>query len=395
MGLDICFITGQFYPSFGGVGVHTYELAKAIADQGNEVRVITPLIGSQKEREKIRGIDILRLKPPSMPPSTILYYRKAAKEAEREHANRGFDVIHGQWLGCLFTKREHFPNSVLIQTLHGTWIGEKGGLEGTQLRLSGDAWIYRYFWPIFAYAEKRACENVHRIIAVSKQNQTEAVKYYGLDNDRISVIPNGVDIDRFNPNVDGEEVRRRLGITDSQVILFVGGLRDRKGLPYLMQAMEHVRKEAPNAVLVICGEGSQRESLQRMSHELQISEYTFFTGEVPYKDLPKYYAACDVFVLPSNYEAQGIVLLEAMSSQRAVVATRVGGIPETIAADTGILVPPRAPSELARAILKLLNDPKLRQKIGNSGRRKALNFDWRSVAAKTLEVYEQCMKMAE
>ncbi len=395
MGLDICFITGQFYPSFGGVGVHTYELAKAIADQGNELRVITPLIGSQKEREEVQGIDVLRLKPSSIPPSTILYYRKAAREAERENMDRGFDVVHGQWLGCLFTKRESFLNSVLIQTLHGTWMGEKGGLERTQLRLSGDAWIYRYFWPIFAYAEKRACENAHRIIAVSRQNQAEAIEYYGLDADRMSVIPNGVDVNRFNPNVDGGEVRLRLRLKDRQVILFVGGLRDRKGLPYLIQAMKRIRKEVPNTVLVICGEGSQRESLQRMSRELGISEHVIFTGEVSYKDLPKYYAACDVFVLPSNYEAQGIVLLEAMSSQRAVVATRVGGIPETVGADAGLLVPPRDPSELARAILKLLKDSELRQRLGDSGRRRALNFDWRLVATKTLELYEQCMKMAE
>ena len=395
MGLNICFITGQFYPSFGGVGVHTYELAKAIAAQGNGVKVITPLIGSQREREELQDMEVLRLKPPSLPLSTVLYYRKAAKEAEKENARRGFDVIHGQWLGCLFTRRGGFPKSVLIQTLHGTWMGEREGLKGTQLRLSGDAWIYQYFWPIFSYAEKRACENAHRVVAVSEQNRAEAIKYYGLDSGRISVIPNGVDVRRFNPSVDGREVRRKLGLEGMQVILFVGGLRDRKGIPYLMQAMRRVRRDASNSVLVICGEGNQREALQRMSSELGIAEHTIFTGEVPYEDLPGYYAACDLFVLPSNYEAQGIVLLEAMSSQRAVVATRVGGIPETVGADAGVLVPPRDPSELARAILKLLKNKELRLGMGYAGRKRALSFDWNIIAAKTLELYKQCMKMAE
>lgn len=394
MGLDICFITGQFYPSFGGVGVHTFELAKAMADQGNRVRIVTPLVGSQKEREEFHGMDVLRLRPPSIPPSTILYYRKAARVVKREDVDRGFDVIHGQWLGCLFTREEDFPNSVLVQTLHGTWMGEKQGLEDTRLNLSGDAWIYKYFWPIFAYAEKRACENAHKIIVVSKQNRTEAIEYYGLDDRRISVIPNGVDTFRFSPEVDGMEVRRRLGLEDKQVILFVGGLRDRKGIPYLMQAMKYVRKEISNSVLVICGEGSQRRNLQEMSHELGVSEYTIFTGEVSYEDLPGYYAACDLFVLPSNYEAQGIVLLEAMSSQRALVATRVGGIPETVGDDTGILVPPRDPSALAQATLKLLKNAALRERMAEVGRKRAAGFDWKMVADKTLELYEQCMKNA-
>lgn len=394
MTLNICFITGQFYPSFGGVGMHTYELAKAITAKGNRVKVITPLIGSQREKEQLQGIEVLRLKPPSIPPSTILYYRKAAKRAEQENLSQRFDVIHGQWLGCLFTRQEDFPNSVLIQTLHGTWMGEKKGLEDTKLPLSGDAWVYQYFWPIFTYMEKRACENAHRIIVVSQQNRDEAIKYYGLERARISVIPNGVNVRRFSPAVDGGEVRRRLGLEDRQVILFVGGLRDRKGIPYLLQAMTQVRKEAPNTVLLICGEGSQRESLQRTSCQLGITGYTIFTGEVPYTDLPQYYAACDVFVLPSNYEAQGIVLLEAMSSQRAVVATQVGGIPETIGADAGITVPPRDPSELARAILKLLKNKELRLRMGNAGRRRALSYDWGIIADRTLELYKQYMKIA-
>jgi len=392
MGLEICFITGQFYPSFGGVGVQTYELAKAMGDQGNKVKVITPLIGSEKEREVLQGIDIVRLKPPSLPLSTILYYRRAAAEAEREHVSRGFDVVHGQWLGCLFTYRENFPDSVLIQTLHGTWMGEREGLRGAELRLSGDAWVYQYFWPLFAYAERRACENACRVIVVSGQNQAEAIKHYGLDGDRISVIPNGVDVKRFNPKVDGEMVRRRLGLEEKQVILFVGGLRDRKGIPYLLQAMSQIRRESPDSYLVICGEGSQRGNLQRMSRELGISECTIFTGEVPYEDLPEYYAACDLLVLPSNYEAQGIVLLEAMSSQRAVVATQVGGIPETVGPDSGILVPPRNPSELARAILGLLKDPELRLRMGRAGRRRASSFDWGRIASKTIQLYKQCIE---
>jgi glycosyltransferase involved in cell wall biosynthesis len=395
MGLDICFITGQFYPSFGGVGVHTYELAKAMVDEGNEVKVITPLIGSQRESEELQGIGITRLKPSSLPLSTILYYRKAAMEAERTHRGQGFDVVHGQWLGCLFTRRENFPNAVLIQTLHGTWLDEREGLRGAELRLSGDAWTYQYFWPIFAYAERRACENAHQVIVVSEQNRSEAVKHYSLGEDRVSVIPNGVDVNRFNPNVDGGGIRRRLRLEDRQVILFVGGLRDRKGIPYLMQAMKHVRKEVPDSYLVICGEGSQRSSLEEMSRELGISEYTIFTGEVPYEDLPKYYAACDLFVLPSNYEAQGIVLLEAMSSQRAVVATRVGGIPETVGSDVGILVPPRDPSTLAQAMLTLLKDPELRLRMGRAGRKKASGFDWRKIASKTIELYKRCIETAE
>jgi glycosyltransferase involved in cell wall biosynthesis len=271
-------------------------------------------------------------------------------------------------------------------------MGERRGLRDTRLSLSGDAWIYKYFWPVFAYAERRACENAHRVIVVSEQNQTEAVEYYGIDQNRLSVIPNGVDTSRFNPDVNGSRVRQRLGLEDKQVILYVGGLRDRKGIPYLIQAMKRVREEIPGSVLVICGEGSQRKNLQEMSRELGVSEYTIFTGEVPYEDLPEYYAACDLFVLPSNYEAQGIVLLEAMSSHRAVVATRVGGIPETVGADTGILVPPRDPSSLVQAIMKLLKDTALREKMAAAGRVRAADFDWKIVSERTLELYQQSMK---
>jgi len=384
MGLNICFITGQFYPDFGGVGVHTYELAKALTAKGNEIQIITPLIGGQKRTESLQGMNVLRLTPSSLPLSTILYYREAAKEAELSHRKESFDVIHGQWLGCLFTKRSAFP----------AWLGERAGLKESRLALSADALTYEYLWPIFAYAERRACLNAHRIIVVSRENLEEAVKYYRLERGEVSVIPNGVDLERFDPKVECGGIRRRFGLEGKDVILYVGGLRERKGLPYLLTAMRQLRRQSPNTVLLICGEGNQKSNLQRMSRDLGVSEYVIFTGKIPYEELPQYYAACDVFVLPSNYEAQGIVLLEAMASQKPVVATRVGGIPETVDSDTGILIPPRDPSALAQAVSRLLQDSQLREDMGKAGRRRARAFDWEIIAARTLKLYKECLDMA-
>ncbi|MGH2511176.1 MAG: glycosyltransferase family 4 protein, partial [Candidatus Limnocylindrales bacterium] len=161
--------------------------------------------------------------------------------------------------------------------------------------------------------------------------------------------------------------REEYGIApDAAVVGVVARLEPEKGHPTLLEAWPAVLRAVPNAVLLIVGEGSRREELERQAAGLQITQRVVFTGRRD--DVPAVTAALDVAVLPSYREAQGLSILEAMALSRPVVASRVGGIPEVIEDGvSGLLVPPHDPEALAGAIVRLLTNHPLADMIGRAG----------------------------
>lgn len=188
---------------------------------------------------------------------------------------------------------------------------------------------------------------------------------------RYSVIPNGVDLDRFSTAVAPCALRKEIGMPpDGQLIGVVARLEDEKGHRYLVQAMPRIVAASPGAWLVIVGDGSLADELREQAAALPAParERVVFTGRR--EDVAAVTADLDVAVLPSLREAQGISLLEAMARRRPVVASAVGGIPEVVTdgAD-GLLVPSGDPDALAAAVIRLLADPALRRRLGDAGYR--------------------------
>ena len=172
----------------------------------------------------------------------------------------------------------------------------------------------------------------------------------------ISLIYNGVDLDRYAPQEPCSTLREEYGMEPgSHVVGVVARLEPEKGHPTLLEAWPQVLRAVPDAYLLVVGEGSQREALEQQASALRIAHRVVFTGRRD--DVPAVTAALDVAVLPSYREAQGLSVLEAMALSRPVVASNVGGIPEMIDDGlTGLLVPPHDAPALASAITRLLVD---------------------------------------
>lgn len=216
---------------------------------------------------------------------------------------------------------------------------------------------------------KEVLATVDKVLVASTAVFREALEI-GVSKDTLVLVPNGVDTHRFHPNLDGHAVRKRLGIKDYPIILFVGGLIQRKGIEYLLEAAKSVLSKLENARFIIVGEGPRRGYLEQLSKKLGISPNVVFAGRVSFAELPLFYAACDVFVLPSIAEAFGIVVIEAMSTGKPVIGSRVGGIPDMIEDGVnGYLVPSKKPSEIADRVIELLGDPKKAEMMGRQGRR--------------------------
>jgi len=177
-------------------------------------------------------------------------------------------------------------------------------------------------------------------------------------------------------------------------ILFVGRLIERKGLPYLIEALGGLRQHLP-AALDIVGTGSQQAALEQVAAERGVADVVRFLGRVSNSELARLYASCDVFVLPSivdshgDTEGLGVVLLEAMSYGRPVVATDVGGIPDIVLDErTGLLVPQKDAPALAHAMRRLLANRALAKRLGAGGRDHVrAHFSWPSIVDRVLALY--------
>ncbi len=253
-----------------------------------------------------------------------------------------------------------------------------------------------------ATIETRMAPNLRvadRVIAVSSHIADQAVEL-GVERRRVRVIRSGVDTVRFRPR-DRAGARHVLGIADAaRLVLFVGNLEPRKQVDVLIQAMVEVHRRIPSAELVIVGSGEsagvldQTEALLRLTRNLGLLDTIDFVGRVEDQRLLDYYAAADVFALPSSSEAQGIVALEAMACALPVVATAVGGLRETIDdGRTGHLAPSGDAPALAAGMLALLENETHRQEVAANARQAVeRDFSWPRAVAATIDVYRDVLE---
>jgi glycosyltransferase involved in cell wall biosynthesis len=199
-----------------------------------------------------------------------------------------------------------------------------------------------------------------------------------------------VDPEKFKPNNDCTALRQRIGTANRQIVLFVGRLIPRKGLPYLIEAAKRVVKERNETLFVIAGDGPLKNQVLSDVKQAGLGRNFVFLGDVKENELPALYSCADVFAFPSIQEGQGIVLLEAQASATPVVAFNVSGVAEAVLdKETGLLVEPEG-GEFAEGILKVLSDDVLRKKLGANGRERVLKeLTWDICAQKMLGVYRE------
>jgi glycosyltransferase involved in cell wall biosynthesis len=285
--------------------------------------------------------------------------------------------------------RKRKMDKPFIQTVHGVLADEhiqssKSVSPSLRMKLSN------VFMRRLAKTEKDAANAATLIVTVSRYSAQKLVQLYGVEEAKIRIVPNGVDIQRFKPTEDCGKVKDVVGGDSEHLVLFVGNLIPRKGLHYLIEAAKNVVKENAETKFVVVGEGPLKSHLISYSKEQDVSDKFIFVGGVPEDLLHSLYSCADVFVSPSIQEGQGITLLEAQATAKPVVAFNVTAISEVVKnKETGLLVKPDS-SELADAILTLLSDQPLREKMGRSGREFVTkNFSWDICAKRMFNVYSE------
>ena len=239
------------------------------------------------------------------------------------------------------------------------------------------------------------------LVAESPASKRHMVQEYGVEAEKIHVIPGGVDTEIFHPQ-DRAWARRELGLDhDSPVLLFVGRLQPLKGIDTLLRAAQEVRLHHDNVhVLVIGGgvdawddrEAQELRRLQALSETLGLTPHVRFINAQPQHVLARYYAAADVFVMPSHYESFGMVVLEAMACGTPVVASQVGGLTSTVVSGrTGFLVPQGDGQAFAQAILRLLASASLRETYARASLTRAQTFTWPHIVDRTTKLYRHLL----
>jgi phosphatidylinositol alpha-1,6-mannosyltransferase len=205
------------------------------------------------------------------------------------------------------------------------------------------------------------------------------------------VIPCGVDLHRFIPNLDAADIRERLGLNAETSVLFsMQRLAPVKRVDILIRAMPRILRNHPRAVLVVGGTGPSRPGLESLVRETGLAQSVRFTGYIADLELPRYYAMADVFVFHTTYETFGVVLAEAMAAGKPIVSVRSTAIPDVISdGTTGILARPLDPDDLAEKVCLLLDSPSERERLGRNARVWAEeNLGWDPIANQYESVLE-------
>ncbi|MDX1616335.1 MAG: glycosyltransferase [Candidatus Promineifilaceae bacterium] len=303
-----------------------------------------------------------------------------------------YDVIHSHyWLSGLVAEalQRHWGQIPIVQMFHTLGhmknrVALSASERASEQRIAG---------------EVRMLTVADTIIAATPAEHAQLHWLYGADMSKVKVIPPGVDLQRFSP-IPQPIARDHVGIpAHHRNILFAGRIEPLKGIDTLLRAIALIQKHSPDAIADVCvaiiggdpwadAPDEEMARLQAMRLELGVSDVVTFLGAKDQDELPYYYAAAEMVVMPSHYESFGMVALEAMAMGTPVVASEVGGLAFLVQDGVnGFHVPSRDPEALAERIYTLLHDAACRNTLGKQALSNAQRYSWRLIAEKMLQVY--------
>lgn len=330
-------------------------------------------IASTPQRETRHGILVDHPRYPLIPKlglSTAPLFLAAASIAPLRRLQAegfDFDVIDAHF---------YYPDGVAAALL-GRYFGKPvtATARGTDLNLYPAHTVPRWWMQ---WAARRIDASIGVCAAL-----VDVLRRWDVDESRLHVMRNGVDLVRFHP-VPADNARQRLGQQGAPLLLSVGHLIERKGHHLAIEALARVRSTHPEARLMVVGDGEERQSLHALTNRLGLAEAVHFAGAVPNEKLTDYYAAADLTFLASSREGWANVLLESMACGTPVVATRIWGTPEVVASpEAGVLVDERSGSALADGVLKLLAAYPARADV----RTYAEGFSWAQTSQAQLDLF--------
>lgn len=386
----------------GGLNVYVRELSREMAKRGNTMDIFTRR--TDTDTPGIVHIDggtrviTLAAGPFEADKTAQRWYLETFRKAVMDWAEQGnrepgtgnlgdetrpltYDLVHSHywmsgWVGQTLADCWDAPHVVMFHTLAEAKNRHHLSEREPRYRIAG---------------ERTVVQGADRIVCASDGEREMLAELYGASKARVSVVPCGVDVDKFRP-MDTLAAKRALGL-DPQVpvLLFVGRIEPLKGIDVLIRAASQL--EGRFQLLVVGGDykdDSRTSDLKQLAGDLGVSGKIVFVDAVAHDDLPDVYNAADICVVPSYYESFGLVALEAMSCGVPVIASRVGGLKETVQdGRTGYLVPWRCPEPFAERLDLLLMNESLRRSLGEEAREVALRYRWSEVAAQVEKLYHE------
>jgi len=334
----------NFGTFFGGGEVSFFELIRELDSSQFERVVVCPAKGDFYSQVESLGIPIQVVKMPSLKGPGLFSFPSSVRELLALIKMREIDIVHANSSRCMI------------------YAGLSGKMSGVpvvwHVRVTDTDPLLDRFLALLA----------DRIIV----NSQSVLKRFSFvkDQSRISLVYNGVDLEKFSPSVSGENIRREYSINrDEKVITIIGRLDGFKGHRYFLEAARRVLDGSRKARFLIVGDGAVRDDLEALSESLGIARSVVFCGQ---KDnVPEILAASDLVVSASLKEGFGRVVIEAMAMNKPVVATNVGGVPEIVEDEkSGILVEPEDCDGLASAMISVLDSPEIALKLAVEGEKR-------------------------
>ncbi len=371
--MRLLLVTQDFPPDVGGTQTYAFELARRWAPNCADFAVVAPQVSGAAAHDAALPFGVIRVHASY---DTLSF--RALRPLLQLAAHRGFDTtFHVQWptaLSALAARRMGKLRRVYVAA------------HGRELLLAP---LPSLFNPLYRRLRDRVLTHADGLFPVSRYTG-DLLKQRGVGPGRITVVPNGTDAERFAP-CDATALRQALGVADRRVVLTVSRLVPRKGIDTVLRALARTAAAVPDVVYLVGGSGPDRPRLEALARAEGVADRVRFLGRIPEEALALHYNACDVFVMPArldppHVEGFGIVFLEANACGKPVIGARTGGIPDAILdGETGLLVEPDAPGALAEAMIRVLRQPELADRLGRQGRTRVLaEATWDHVASRLL-----------
>ena len=375
----------------GGMNVYVRQLSRELGKLGVEVDIFTRWHDPQEPQvvgivERVRLIHIAAAEQEDTPKTDIYsclpeFLHNLRRFQEKE--GTVYELLHSHyWLSVCAAERLKaqlgIPHVATFHTLGEVKNRARAAEMEPVLRLE---------------VEKKAVPIADALIAFTAEEKDNLISIYGAQPEKVKVIPCGVDTDLFRP-MDKGKARSELGLPNSsQILLFAGRIQPFKGIDILLRAVACLLDNRELHLFIIGGDSESDDELTRLrtlSTELGLDGKVTFSGAMEHGEMPLFYSAADICVVPSYHESFGLVAVEALACGIPVVASRVGGLATIIKdGETGYLVDKLSPEAFAQRLELLLGDEKLQRRMGDAARPSVMKYEWSMVARQVLNVYEE------
>jgi glycogen(starch) synthase len=369
----------------GGLARHVRKLSEALVALGVDVHVLTRGHEESLAEEDVAGVLVHRVREPDRPRELaefvtwVEHMNADMLAAGVELGDRfSFDVVHGHdWLvavaGDHLARRFRAP---LVTTIHATEYGRHQG------------WVDKHPQSHIDGVERWIANRAERVVTCSAYMREHVADIYGLEEERIAVVPNGIDPAELVPVADLDELRARFAAPEERLVLLVGRLVYEKGFQLALEALPTLVERVGNVRFLVAGSGTHEAELRKQAAELGLDAHGTFLGWIGDDVLHSLYRIADLTVVPSIYEPFGLVALEAMASDCPCLVADTGGLREVVPnEDVGLRFHSRDPASLAAMAERILTDPPLRDRLVAEASEHVLGFDWSDVARQIGSLY--------